>query len=243
MPDQTSEAPGNVPNASASFRTLPQDSEPFGNVPKAAESFRTVRNHSERTEQHTLTVREAARLFEQAGVLRTERSIINWCQPNHQGIARLDAFFDTNERKYFMTPQSVTAAIREEQAKQSAFGNTSAPNRERPNEPERAAYSEEEAEDTETLHLRLRDLEITNRVKDQFIGRLEKDRENFAAERERYVRQLMTQSHQIGQLETKLLQLGAPENVKQATPTIHNRFVGSSHHEGTDAPHESEADE
>jgi hypothetical protein len=38
-------------------------------------------------------VREAARLFEEAGASRTERSIINWCQPNRQGVSRLDAFF------------------------------------------------------------------------------------------------------------------------------------------------------
>jgi hypothetical protein len=101
MTDQFSEDFGNIPTSSATFGTFPQD----------AEAFRTVRNGAEKTEQHTLTVREVARMFEQADVARTERSIINWCHPNRQGVARLEAFFDTNERKYFITPQSVTLAL------------------------------------------------------------------------------------------------------------------------------------
>ena len=70
---------GNLPNASATFGTVPKDTE----------TFRSVRNLSERTEHHTLTVREVARLFEQSGVPRTERSIINWCRLNRHGVARL----------------------------------------------------------------------------------------------------------------------------------------------------------
>src|SRR6266852_6220024 len=66
---------------------------------------------------HTLTVREVARMFEAAEVARTERSITNWCQPNKSGIARLDAYFDPNERRYFITPQSAELAIQEEKAK------------------------------------------------------------------------------------------------------------------------------
>jgi hypothetical protein len=49
---------------------------------------------------------------------------VNWCQPNGAGIARLDAYLDPNEGKYFITPQSAEAAIKEEQAK---FAKTSAP--------------------------------------------------------------------------------------------------------------------
>jgi hypothetical protein len=58
-----------------------------------------------------------ARMFETAGVARTERSITNWCQPNKSGIARLDAYFDPNERRYFITPQSTELEIQEEKAK------------------------------------------------------------------------------------------------------------------------------
>ncbi|HWX21513.1 MAG TPA: hypothetical protein VN578_16550 [Candidatus Binatia bacterium] len=62
-------------------------------------------------------MREVARMFEAAGVARTERSITNWCQPNKSGMARLDSYFDPNERKYYISPQSVDLAIAEEKAK------------------------------------------------------------------------------------------------------------------------------
>ena len=99
-----SEASADVPQASADFRTVPNPTEEFGKVPQ----------YVERKENHTLTVRETARMFEAAGVARTERSVINWCQPNRQGIMRLDSYYDPNERKYYITPQSVEAVIQEE---------------------------------------------------------------------------------------------------------------------------------
>ena len=45
----------------------------------------------------------------------------------------------------------------------------------------------EGSEGIEELRGKLRDLEITNRVKDHFIERLEKDREAFGETRQRYV--------------------------------------------------------
>ena len=72
-------------------------------------------------------MREVARLFEAAGVGRTERSIVNWGQPNKKGIARLDSYFDPNERKYFITPQSVEQAIAEEKAKAAKTNEYSEP--------------------------------------------------------------------------------------------------------------------
>ncbi|MDG4577074.1 MAG: hypothetical protein P9C36_15705 [Defluviicoccus sp.] len=131
-----------VPNGSAPFRSIPHVAENFGSVPNPSESFGSVPNRSEtgavpfepiaprrpdNIEAYTMTVREAARVFEDAGVARTERSIINWCQPNRQGIARLDAFFDENARKYYLTPQSVERAVEEELAKARAAG-TPVPN-------------------------------------------------------------------------------------------------------------------
>ena len=217
---------GTVPQAAETFGSVPQGSEPFGNLPQSSETFRIVPKAAERTDQHTLTVREVARLFEQAGVPRTERSIVNWCQLNHQGIARLDAFFDTNERKYFITPQSVTAAIREEQAKQAGGRVASDSADEIPKAAERTAPVAEESDAIEALRVKVRDLEITNRVKDQFIDILEKDREKLANERENYVRELMGQSHRIGQLETQILQLGAPAEAGGKMPKI-TEAVGS----------------
>src|SRR6266852_6015975 len=107
MQENKSNTPADVPNGSASL----------GKVPNNSESFRSIPKVSDRKENHTLTVREVARMFETAGVARTERSITNWCQSNKSGIARLDAYFDPNEMRYFITPQSVESAIAEEKAK------------------------------------------------------------------------------------------------------------------------------
>ena len=104
-----------VKHRQENFQTHGVKSKP--STRKCYANFRTVPNVSERKENHTLTVREAARLFEAAGVARTERSITNWCQPNRTGVARLDAYFDPNEGKYFISPQSVGLAIVEEKAK------------------------------------------------------------------------------------------------------------------------------
>src|ERR671938_363094 len=86
-------------------------------LPQISERFRTLPNRSERKENHILTVHATARKFEDEGVPRTERSITNWCQPDRNGVSRLDCYFDTNERKYYITPQSVERAIEEEKSK------------------------------------------------------------------------------------------------------------------------------
>ena len=196
---------------SEGFRNVPNPSADFGTIPHHAEHFRTVRNDAERSEQHTLTVREVARLFEEAGVPRTERSIINWCQPNRQGIARIDAFFDTNERKYYITRYSVDAAIDEERSKlakndqQSSepFGTVPqpAPKTERTNVADPSEIKELERE--------IMDLRIANRGKDQFIELLTKEREEFRTERGGHIDKLIGFSRDIGELSSKLLQLGA----------------------------------
>ena len=191
---QPAEPTTDIPHPSAGFRTLPQDTEEFGKMP----------NHAERKENHTLTVRETARMFETAGVARTERSIINWCQPNRQGITRLDSYYDPNERKYYITPQSVESAIQEEiqRAKKSAdapaseaFGTPVA----------HVKHAKPEVEYTDDrkvqeLEQEIRDLKITNRTKDLFIEQLKDERDGF-------FEKLLTDSRMVGQLENRLLQV------------------------------------
>lgn len=70
---------GTVPNAAAAFGTVPQNTEAFGSVWNAAEDVRTV-PPTESRDKYTLSVREVARMFEAAGVARSERSIVNWCR-------------------------------------------------------------------------------------------------------------------------------------------------------------------
>lgn len=192
-PDGT--MPG-VPHVSADFRTLPNDAAGFGKVPNVAE----------RRENHTLTVRETARMFESAGVARTERSVINWCQPNRQGIARLDSYYDPNERKYYITPQSVETAIQEEiqRAKKSAEARTSEPfgshneTVKHFNHPPRTSATDENK--LQELEREIIDLKIANRGKDYLIDQLKSERAGF-------FEKLLAANQTVGRLETKLHQL------------------------------------
>jgi len=206
-PIHVSETFGKIPNTSESFRTIPQP----------AEDFRTLPKFTERKESHTLTVREVARLFESAGVARTERSIINWCQPNKLGIPRLDAYFDPNERRYFISSQSVGLAIKEEQAKAAKSVGDSGPGSSVPNNSESPANrppaeANGEVSNIPGLQQELMDLKITNRAKDYFIEQLKNEREVFALERKDYVEKLINFNRQIGELETKLLRLQGPHD-------------------------------
>lgn len=206
----------NVPEGSEPFGNVPNPSASFGNVPNASEPFRIVLNGAERKETHTLTVREAARMFEAAGVARTERSIVNWCQPNKTGVARLDAYFDPNERKYYLTLQSVELAIAEERAKAAKinsdpsepFRTGSDEFKNAPNETpkETSSSSENDTEKIKAMEQEILDLKIVNRAKDFFIEQLKNERENVVA-------QLVDSSRKIGKLETKLLQVEASSEI------------------------------
>jgi hypothetical protein len=147
-------------------------------------------------------------MFEAAGVARTERSVTNWCQPNRSGIARLDAYFDPNERRYFITPQSAEVAIQEEKARMAKIGDSSESAGSVPKDSERqetppATGSGASAGQVKALEQEIMDLKITNKGKDYFIDQLQKEREG-------HIQQLITSSHRIGELETKLLQLDPP---------------------------------
>lgn len=65
----------------------------------------------------TITVREAARIFEESGAPRTERAITNWCNRNARGITRLDCCYDESERKYYISAESIQRVITEERKK------------------------------------------------------------------------------------------------------------------------------
>ncbi len=208
--------PQPVPNDSEPFRIFPQTSEPFGKVPHGAETFRNLPNTSERTDNHTLTVREVARKFEAAGVARTERSIVNWCQPNPQGMARLAAFFDTNDRRWFITPQSVESAVAEEQAKAAKSGQSpseAGAATPQPSEIENGTIRSRPnagvgADNSTGSEKELMDLRILNRGKDYFIEQLQRERETM-------LEKLVSGSHRIGELETRLQQISAPRNGEQ----------------------------
>lgn len=180
-----------------------------GPVPKNTEAPFEVPQVAERKENHTLTVRETARMFEAAGVARTERSVINWCQPNRQGITRLDSYYDPNERKYYITPQSVEAVIQEEIQRSNKtsepvgsepFGSPVA----RVKHPINSA-TPADGRKLQELEREILDLKITNRGKDYLIDQLKSERTGF-------FEKLLSATRTVGQLETELQHLDAPKS-------------------------------
>lgn len=198
---------GNIPHHSADFGNVPNVSEPFRTVQNDAEGFRSVPQIAERKDSHTLTVREVARMFETAGVARTERSIVNWCQPNRTGIARLDSYFDPNERRYYISPQSVEQAIAEEKAKAIKSKDASEPFGTVPPTADAADDIKPMAGGGKSRIMELErenlDLRITNRGKDMYIEQLKNERRDFFD-------QLLSTTHKVGALETQLLQIESP---------------------------------
>jgi hypothetical protein len=112
-----------VPNASEHVQPAAQVGSEQGDggaeagVQEESERFRTAPLCSESHEQFTITIREAARLFEEAGVPRTERAITKWCNLNARGVTRLDCCYSEAERKYYITPESIERVTIEERKK------------------------------------------------------------------------------------------------------------------------------
>ena len=142
-------------------------------------------------------------------------------QPNKLGVSRLDAYFDPNERRYFITLQSVELAIKEEQAKTArgadpAESDGTIPNAAERRPADRSPVSEDAREEIKELKREVMNLTITDRVKEQVIKHYEKDRSQFAQERKEYIEKLMTFNRRIGELETQVLQLAAPSTPVEA---------------------------
>jgi hypothetical protein len=123
-------------------------------------------------------------------------------------VAKLDSYFDPNERKYFITPESVEVAVKEEQHRVNAANtskNAGVGGEERPKQTTENETPTDSA--SRTLRQEIMDLKITNRAKDMFIEQLQKEHEGFALERQGYVEKLMTFNRKLGELETRLNQL------------------------------------
>ena len=154
---------------------------------------------SDSRELHTVTIQEAARLLDAAGVPRSQRPLVRWCSPDAHGVGRLECVYDGNERRYWITPESIERAIEEEKAKQAPGTRAY----QQPEQIEQPVAGDEVG--IRELKLRMRDLEINNRAKDVVIERYEKDRDtllNLVAE----------SNHKIGSLETELRALQEPED-------------------------------
>ena len=206
-----------IRNDSEDFRKVPNSAEEFGNAPKHSEAFRTVPNDAEARESHTLTVKEVARMFENAGVARTERSVVNWCQRDAAGSSRLDSYFDPNERKHFITPESVDRAINEELAKLKGFSEETVGRREGT-----AAHVGAAPKEMARLKEKIQDLEVDLRLKSGLIR-------HFQEERQGLLDRMENSSRLIGRLEAEVRLLEGP-----ARPAVVER-VGTAERSQEDA--------
>ena len=172
---------------------MPHDAERDRTVPHDAARDGTVRNSAD--ELHTTTIREALKLFEDAGVPRAERTLVKWCGKDATGTGRLDCQLDQNEGRYYITEESIERVIAEEQAKGKGRVEQ---------EPEGEVVPSKEPEEKKELELQIRDLEISNRAKDHVIERLDRDREQLLG-------QLSETSRLLGAAEATLQALEAPK--------------------------------
>jgi hypothetical protein len=227
-------------NDTEPFRTVPHDAEHFGTVPNSAEHFRTM-PEDERA-KYTLTVREAARLFERRNVARSERSITNWCTPNKDGLSRLACHFDPYDRRYWITPESVERVIAEELAKAKVATVPHADQIEAlphdgaafrtPPQPAASASGHgggqgDVAHRIAELEKENMDLKITNRAKDLFIEQLREDRQEMATERKDLISRVMQWA--LGSPEKPALHLDAPGDLHSAAPSQHRPSATQEH--------------
>jgi hypothetical protein len=176
---------------------------------------------------------EAARVFERKGVARSERSITNWCTVNKDGLSRLACHFDPNDRRYWITPESVERVIAEELAKAKVAGVQSSQTEGQNTLPHDAdtfrtpphpgaARDRHTEESSDTAHRIAElekenmDLKITNRAKDMFIEQLREDRREMATERKDLISRVMQWA--LGSPEKSALHLEAPAGPLPAAP-------------------------
>jgi hypothetical protein len=177
--------------------------------------------------KYTLGAEEASRLFLEAGVPRSPRTIDRYCKSGHLVCMKVDT--ERNE-KYLITSESVAARIKElQQAVPSGHVETypdmsshveTQPDMSRHD----ARYDQITDEQKKKLEERVAELErenldlkITNRGKDYFVEELKKDREHFEAVRKEMTQQLIDHSRRVGELEVKVNLLEAPRTERRSS--------------------------
>ena len=173
------------------------------------------------TSRHTLTIKQAAHLFEEYGVPRSPRSVQRFCEQNHLDCIRVQG--DKTER-YFIDPRSVGRYA--EELKQldhlSQLGsdvsrhNASQRDTSRHDAPApTATIVLEPADKTDRETEQLRDqLDIVKKENVQLridLGARVFFIEKMGEERQGFIERISNQGRDIGRLETKLLLLEEPK--------------------------------
>jgi hypothetical protein len=180
------------------------------------------------TSRHTVTIKQAARLFAEYGVPRSPRSVQRFCELNHLDSIRVQG---NKTERYFIDPLSVKRYAEElkqldkisqlgsdvtrHDATQRDMSRHDAPTPVVTSVSEPAAETDPEQDQlrdrVDTLEKENVQLRIDLGARVFFINQI-------TSERREFIEMISNQSREIGRLETKVLQLGAP----QETVTRHD---------------------
>jgi len=202
------------------------------------DQFNTSQDMSRQSDpsKYTLTVEEASRLFADAEVPRSPRTIDRYCKTGHLVCMKIDT--ERNE-KYLITHDSVTERIRElQQVVSTGHVETQRDmSRHVESQPDMSRHDatlDQTTNDEKTklekrikeLELENLDLKITNRGKDYFVEELKKQQEKFETIRKEMTQQLIDHSHRVGELEGVIhhAQIEAPRR-EEPTPAEHEGTV------------------
>ena len=198
---------------------------------------------------YTLSVEEASDLFANAGVPRSVRSVQRFCQKGHLDCIPVDTEMG---QKYLVSREGVDRRIRELQQIERVMRATGAARRveARPGAPshdetrsDAPGHDGVAANRIRELESKVRELEIDKAVRQQLIERLDGDRVRMLDQVERYVTQLIEKSREIGQMETKLMRLSAPQGRDTNESEYHVVDAGTEPESSTETwPHPSAAD-
>ena len=196
----------------------PTTSDNVGHSPTMTDTVRPRPTTSDqRTEAHTLTSREVLKLFEQSGLLRSQRSIERYCKDE-----KLDCFFDPDEERYYVTQSSVdrlVGQLKEIQERHQQMPVVDTPPastrsdtvRPQPTPTPPLATGDEErvqyAAKIKELEDKIFNLRVDKEAKDQIVTIL---RDQIKGDRETFVKELVTHTRMVGELETRLKLLDAP---------------------------------
>jgi len=187
--------------------------------------------------KYTLGAEAASRLFLEAGVPRSPRTIDRYCKSGHLVCMKVDT--ERNE-KYLITSESVAARIKElQQAIPSGHVETQPDmSRHVESSPDMSRHDsindQNTIEEKKKLEKRLAELErenldlkITNRGKDYFVEELKKDKEKLEEAREKIVQQLVAQSFRVGELEgiIQVHKLEAPRRDEQSAAEQQGKVI------------------
>jgi hypothetical protein len=194
---------------------------------------------SVRREEHNLTTRETLQLFEAAGLSRNQRSIERYCADG-----KLDAFFDSDEQRYYISRASADRLIgqlmeiKNRHNTISAVGPAVSDGIRPATTPARHDRDERQEStdhaDIKALHTKLATLEdekktleeknftlsYEKQASDQVVTmmrqQLKEDRKEFFEQMDKLVKEIGETKQLVGELQTQLKQIAAP---KSPTPS------------------------